>query len=1141
MGGWLETGPRVRRMPRRAGLALAILAGLGLPAEAAKLLAVSGTEAQGYARIAFTFDGAVSIKARLSGGVLVLNYDERTEAGPERLVSELPGYLAAVRRDPDGSGLRLALQRPIRVNVQEAGEKVFVDLLPENWTALPPPLPPDVVADLARRARAAEAILKARNPAPVRRPLGVEVAKLPTLTRLTVRLPEGVAATIDPEGGATRLRVPGAYSFDLSETRGRLRPDMARLTATADDASAGLAVAVADGFTVSTDRDDGAVVFDIVAKKDPAKADATAFEVVKLAAARAEGAGKAEPKEAAKSEASKGDGGKGDGGKGEGAKSPTKADLPAPGSRSGASEAAARPPLAEPPERQAGSGLVFPFAKRPPVALFERGGIANLVFETAEPVALPAAGTGTLRAVGEPLRMGGQTVLRFAVPAGALLDLVPVRAGAAAGAWELIAGDNLGPSDTLAPTRLPDAAGRSRVAIGLPQPGGAAWLDLDGERVAVVTARGWKPAGIAKRQRFVDFELLPSRFGVAVLAQADDLTVRPDLDGVVVGRDGGLAISAVARPPDAPLAEVSDLAIQREPWEQARLGDVRETIRTQFAASIAASAGTRGPMRVMLARTLLANGLAAEALTTLELACADDPVVASSREAAILRAASLAGMGRNAEVRKALAAGTLARDPEAVLWRAVADGQAGRWREAEEGLSQAMPLLERYPLALQATLRTLAAEAAIETGDIDAASRRIVLLTTSDLSHLDRDRVALVRARIDEATDRTKAALEAYDSLAESGERPVAAAAALRGTLLGRDAGNLTPAEAIDRLERQAITWHGGEIEDAITAGLARLYMAAGRYREAFTAVRAIDAIAPDAASNRALHDEAASLFDDLYLSPRGDALGGVDAVALYFDFKEFAPIGRRGDAIVRRLSERLVGLDLLDPAAELLQYQLDHRLTGPARSSVATQLATIRLMDGKPLKALEAIEGTYLPELPRDLRRARALLRARALSDLSRTDLALETIEGEAGPDAVRLRADILWSARRWREAGEAHEALLGDAWRTGKALDDATRSDVIRAGIAYDLAGEPIGLERLKAKFAGAMAESADARTFALLTSADATRKPGFREIAQKATNAETLAAFLAEYRKRYPDTALPPRGEAEKRADGQGTPPG
>ena len=393
-----------------------------------------------------------------------------------------------------------------------------------------------------------------------------------------------------------------------------------------------------------------------------------------------------------------------------------------------------------------------------------------------------------------------------------------------------------------------------------------------------------------------------------------------------------------------------------------------------------------------------------------------------------------------------------------------------------------------------------------------------------------------MHARIDEATDRTKAALESYDRLADTGERPVAAAAALRGTLLARETGAIPLAQAIERLEGLATTWHGGQVENAITAGLARLYIAAGRFRDAFSAVRNANVIAPDAPQTRALHDEALALFDDLYLSPRGDAVSGIEAVALYFDFKEFAPIGRRGDAVVRRLAERLVGLDLLDSAADLLQYQVDRRLTGPARSSVATQLASIRLMDGKPLMALEAIENTYLPELPGDLRRARALLRARALSDLSRTDLALEAIEGEAGPDAVRLRADILWSARRWREAGEAHEALLGDAWRSGKTLDDAARADVIRAGIAYNLAAEPIGLERLKAKFSGAMAESADARTFALLTSADATKKPGFRAIAQKATSAETLEAFLTEYRKRYPDAALPARGQAEKRADGE-----
>jgi hypothetical protein len=35
----------------------------------------------------------------------------------------MPAYVAQVRRDPDGSGLRVALQAPYKVNVLEAGER----------------------------------------------------------------------------------------------------------------------------------------------------------------------------------------------------------------------------------------------------------------------------------------------------------------------------------------------------------------------------------------------------------------------------------------------------------------------------------------------------------------------------------------------------------------------------------------------------------------------------------------------------------------------------------------------------------------------------------------------------------------------------------------------------------------------------------------------------------------------------------------------------------------------------------------------------------------------------------------------------------------------------------------------------------
>ncbi len=1098
-----------RRLWSASRLVLAaLLVGAGIdPALAARLVAAKGAEAEGYGRLILTFDKPVTVKATVTGGVLILGYGEGVKAGPERLAEEMPGYLAAVRRDPDGTGLRLALQRPLRANVQSAGERVFVDLLPETWKGLPPPLPQEVVADLARRARVAEEALQARAPVPPPKALALDIARLPTLTRFTLRVPEEAAATLVTEGPATRLRIAGRYTVDASAIRARPRPGVARISTDSDDGSASVILTPAEGFVVTGEREDGLYLLDVV-RKAPIAAKPAGIEVPDEA-----------PPEPAKP-----------------APVPAPVAAPTPAPRP-AAEAPPRPAPA-PPLRAAGSGLVFPFARLPAAALFERGGLAVLAFETADPVAVPPLGETGLRPVGEPLRAGPLTLLRFAVPAGRLIDLAAVTVPGGT-AWELTAGGGIAPSSTLEPVRRPGASGQVAVAVALSQPGAATWLDLDGERIAVVPTASPEPAGNPKSRRFVDFEILPSRHGLAVLAAADDLAVRPEIDGVVIAREGGLAASTAPKRPEAALEAPGALAIDRAAWEKARLGNVRQTLRDLLAAATLAPPLERGPARMALARASLANGFNLEGLAVLETAAADDPLVAEAKETAILRAAGLVRAGRMAEALKALAPPALAADPEAALWRAAASAGAGDWKAAETGFLKVLPLAERYPPELADSLRASAAESAIETGDTETAALRAV--PGPEQHPLVRDRLALVRARVAEATGQNAAALETYARLEEGGERPVAAAAALRGTLLAHAAGKIDSAAAIDRLERLALTWHGGSLEEAITAGLARLYLADGRWRAAFTAVRRANAVAPDSPLSRALTTDAQAAFEDLYLGGKGDGLSGIAAVALYFDFKELAPIGRRGDAVVRRLADRLVGLDLLEPAAELLNYQVENRLTGPARSAVAARLATVLLMDGKPMRALTALEATDLPELPGELRRARSLVRARALSDLTRTDLALEAIQDEDGPDASRLRADILWNARRWREAGEAHEALLGEAWKGGEPLDDASRGDVIRAAIAYDLAAERLGLERLKAKFSGAMAQGPDARTFALLTADGAVRTAGFRTIAARATKAETLSAFLTEYRKRYPEAAVADRGTAVKAETPEGPPPG
>ena len=95
----------------------------------------------------------------------------------------------------------------------------------------------------------------------------------------------------------------------------------------------------------------------------------------------------------------------------------------------------------------------------------------------------------------------------------------------------------------------------------------------------------------------------------------------------------------------------------------------------------------------------------------------------------------------------------------------------------------------------------------------------------------------------------------------------------------------------------------------------------------------------------RRIQEGAAATFEALFLAGKGDALPAVDALALFYDFRELTPIGRRGDEMIRRLADRLASVDLLDQAADLLQYQVDHRLQGAARAQVATRLAVIYLM----------------------------------------------------------------------------------------------------------------------------------------------------------------------------------------------------
>jgi hypothetical protein len=1138
---WTTRGSAARTRGRQGplALALALMTAASAPASAEKL-SPAGTEAGGFGRIVLTFEQPTKTTARVTNGVLVLSFAEPVTLAREKLATELPSYVAMVRLDPDGKALRLALSRPVRLNVMEAGERLFVDLLPAKYAGVTPGLPQEVVDELAQRARAAEAALKEEKNAPPKieiKPVTFRVGTLPTLTRLVLTPPKGVPVSFRQEDDRAVVEFAGPVSIERTRLKAALGAAVLSVESESDEQGLKLVLNIGADTKLQGFAEDDAFVVDIA--KAPEKKTGEAGqpdllqELGKPAGERppdqprsGERAGAEAPNGEGRTnaKADKGDkSAKTDGGKAAGASEPRPAGNASALAALGAVKAQAEP---------LGNGvkISFPFQTRSAAAAFERDGIVTLIFESAETLdrsSINALNGGPVLFT-EATRRGPLNILRFTMAQRAFTRLSPVGQ-----AWVLTLGDeSLAETLPLALERSFDNKGKSTVDISIKDTAGIHWIEgaAPGERIAVVTA--FAPArGLPKPQRFVEFEALQSAQGIAVVALSDDIIVKPGIEKITISTAGGLLVSQAIEPEGeserpTPVGMGTTFVVDRQTWLSERRGIVREGAWARAAAVAAARPSERVEARFVLARFLSANDLASEAKGVLETIAADDPKGAASRPIALLRGIVAFQMNRLGEARALLAAPSLADDPEATLWRAAVDARTLRWREALSGFRRSTDVLEAYPEYWQGPLRALAVRAALILNQVDYAEREADFLAQLP-GTIPKEETALLRARLDEAAGKFDEALAGYRAVAEAGDpRPLAAEAALHATTLALRRKAINSEQAIGALESLSVIWRGDDLEARVLGQLGQLYAETGQWRKAFMTARIANQHFSDNPVTRNLHEDMARRFEDLFLTEQTNSLGRLESLALYYDFNEFTPIGRHGDEIIRRLAERLADLDLLEQAGDLLQHQVDNRLTGAARATVAAKLASLRLVAGKPAQALQVLQDTRLPELPGEIKRARLLLEARSLSDLSRTDLALELLEDESGPEIARLKADILWQARRWREAGEAHELMLGDRWQGSQALTDAERNDVMRAGIAYALASELLSLDRLRSKYAAKMANSPDAKTFAFLTGPSARSSQTFRDMARNAVNTDTLGDFLTEYRKRYPDAAIAAR---------------
>ena len=1156
----------------------------------------------GYARLVFTIGDEVDAHVRTAGNVLIVSFSKAIPFGIERLPAQASDYISAARRDPDGRAVRLALARKVTAHSITAGDRFFLDLLPDTWHGAPPALPLEVVEELARRAREAERLKRlahrsatATKQAPVR----VHVATQPTFIRYVFDISEQTAVSADRAKERLTLTFDTPITFDLADVDATLPATVGSVKAETEQDSTLVRFSFLGKVDVHSFRDGKSYVVDIVtvatkpetsahgadepspnaagetSRRQQAPADAAARAVEAAvagmggkptiaapatakaspvaAAAAVAGSGppqiKSEPKPAAPAAAS------------------TSAAAPAVGAAPGtppapAASAGASPPAADAgatarapkpaqgatrqmPAAPAAAGaaahakkgdtviveishqgasvkLLFPFQVPTAAAVFQRNDTLWMVFDAKSAIdlsALDGEASRTIRS-SQFFRSPDADIVRLRLDHPHLVTVATEGS-----AWNVTVGDAV-----IEPTRALDIARnmigprRASITVAFEEPHQMHRLrDPEvGDHLMVVT--GFAPArGFLNEQDFVEFRALASSQGVVIEPLADDVNTELAADKVVITRPGGLTLSSSLQSVLRGRG-LRPVMFDSQLWGFDRQSTYSERQSRLIEAAAAAAPGKRLQPQLDLARFFIAREMYPEAKGVLDVALTVDHP-GSDVTASVLRAVAEVMMNRPEDALKDLAAPAIGDQHDAPLWRALAYACEGKWALARDNFKSVEAAIATLPIELQRFALKNEMRAAIEVGDFASAADELNDLDTIGFPRELQPSISVLIGRLSEGLGRSEDALAAYQTAADSWDRSAAAQGQLRSVALRYVLGELKREDVVSQLETLTTIWRGDETEIEALQILARLYTEEGRYRDSFYVMRSAMAARPNSDMTRRIQDEAAATFDALFLGDKGDKLPAIDALALFYDFRELTPIGRRGDEMIRRLADRLVSVDLLDQAAELLQYQVDHRLQGAARAEVATRLAVIYLMNHKADRALATLQATRTGDLASELRNQRLLLEARALSDLGRHDLALEVIANMEGREVIRLRSDILWAARRWAKSAEQIELYYGERWKEWQPLNDVERADILRAAVGYALGEDPLGLSRFREKYAAKMAQTPDARAFEIVTAALGTSGAEFREIARAAASVDTLEGFLRDLKTRYPDASPPP----------------
>ena len=627
--------------------------------------------------------------------------------------------------------------------------------------------------------------------------------------------------------------------------------------------------------------------------------------------------------------------------------------------------------------------------------------------------------------------------------------------------------------------------------------------------------------GMGQARSFVDLDLLRTAQGLVVIPKSDEVSTYTSSAGLEIrGPQGGMRLSSQdvfsfltkKKVADNPMEQMLDVGV----WSSDVDGQEYFAQAQQLQEDVLKASKEEKPVkRLILARYYFANGMYPETLGILSAIQRDTPEFFKNAPVLALYGAVNYMLYRYNEALKTFAAPELRFSSAVDFWRAATQVAIAPKPEIFlDKMKRNMGILQAYPAGIKTRLGLAGMRAAVAGRDEMAVQNFFEISSNPKNTPAQEAEIDYWSALWQEHLGQYHQAHKTMIKLTEGKDLYFRAFAGLEKSRLDAKLQRATVQERIQDLEQLLFAWRDGDFQYNLMTQLIAAYEEQKDYAHVLYLLKEMQLRYRDKKETKNIPDLMEEVFQKLYLDDEGiRSLSPIRAIAVYNEFHDLAPKGKKGVLIARKLSDRLTSIDLLDKAAELLEEQMRQKLSKEEKSTIGTRLALVYLLNKMPEKSIQALERSEVQKTDAAIAAQRRYIKATALKNAGKTAEAMDVLKNDTSYESILLQAEICWEAKEWDKVADLFKMLIKRPVR-GVPLTDREARAVLDWATALRLAERPKVLMRLRENFMPFMKTTPYAESFDFITQVPAKGIIDYKTIPAQINMAERFSKAFKDH---------------------------